>query len=110
MRLSKASNVLPKSLFLHGITLDSSRSSDLPTGGFSDIYLGRYKHRDVALKVLRVFSNMNEHSRTELTQVSDENDTLLICVHDEHVPLLIRKSPTKFYSGAMLQMNIFFLS
>lgn len=105
MRLAKTSNMLPKSLFLNGVSLN--HHFDLPSGGgFSDIHIGEYKNQTVALKVLRIFSNMSESTRNELLQASH-----LVLSRDLYIVVTIRRDyHTKLYFGVMLPMIIFFLS
>ena len=40
-------------------------------GGFADVYRGRYQRKEVALKVLRVFSDMDDFAQLQLRRVSD---------------------------------------
>ena len=70
LRLAKASDKLPASLFLDGVIPSDSSHPDLIAGGFADIHIGEYNNREVALKVIRVFSTMNERARHERKQVS----------------------------------------
>ena len=69
MQLAKFSGALPRSLFLRDTDLEAHHSIH-HAGGFSDISIGTYEKRTVvALKVLRVFTSMDEKTRKELTQV-----------------------------------------
>lgn len=56
------------SLFLAEVKLTDSNPH---AGGFSDVHAGKYKLRNVALKVLRVFGSMTEASQDALKQVGD---------------------------------------
>ena len=70
MQLAKSSGELPRSLFLNDADIDAHHSIH-HAGGFSDISIGTYEQHTVALKVLRVFTSMDEKTRKELTQVRD---------------------------------------
>lgn len=65
IRLASASNLLPKSLFVHDVRLDSATRDPVRTGGFADIYLGYHERCKVALKRLRLF----EMAKAELHPV-----------------------------------------
>ncbi|CAL1717305.1 unnamed protein product [Somion occarium] len=68
INLATACNQLPQSLFLKGVRLLTGSGDRLVAGGFSDVHRGRYNHQDVALKVLRIFSNTDEATRNDLKQ------------------------------------------
>ena len=60
---------LPKALFLAGVQLDVENDIANSGGGYSDIYMGRYRTQRVAVKRLRVFSSMEESKREEVKRV-----------------------------------------
>lgn len=71
IQLARQSERLPSSLFLQGVRLETGPGfSNFMCGGFADVYRGRYQRKDVALKVLRAFSNTNQVTQLLLRRVS----------------------------------------
>lgn len=64
IRLARASDKLPHSLFVTGVICDSR--SPVCTGGFADVYVGQYKGKKVALKRLRFFSLSTKEEQESL--------------------------------------------
>lgn len=63
--------ILPEELVIHGVVLLKDRA--VKSGGFADIYHGRYATGDgeeveVALKVLRIFQDQSDDGRRVLLQ------------------------------------------
>jgi hypothetical protein len=58
--LSTNTHVLPTSLFVHGVDIGSVRDPS-HGGGFADIYRGRYKGIEVAVKKLRFSEEQRAH-------------------------------------------------
>jgi hypothetical protein len=78
-RLSVASGALPASLFVHGVDIGPVRDP-VQTGGFADIYRGKYQGKFVAVKRPRIF----EANRAIVHQVISLYllDLLLARAHD----------------------------
>jgi len=64
VKLSLKYNVLPASLFLHGVKFSGEECHS--SGSFADIYLGELDGSQVALKRLRMFQMVDESRRTQL--------------------------------------------
>jgi hypothetical protein len=60
-KIARATGVLPASFVLKGVT----KTSEHPVlgGGFAHIYTGKYAGKDVALKVLRVFTEQQNQKK-----------------------------------------------
>ena len=52
IRLSKASGCVPECLVLKGIQVDGD---PVARGGFGDVYKGRFRNQEIALKVLNFY-------------------------------------------------------
>ena len=64
IKLSKASGLVPKCLVLEGIEVDDK---PIASGGFGDVYKGRYRGQEMALKVLKVYQKSDIQKRLKVT-------------------------------------------
>ncbi|KAJ7266623.1 kinase-like domain-containing protein [Mycena rebaudengoi] len=76
--LCASAEVFPPSLFLQLDSVDTNRQ--IGQGGFADIFLGRYKGQDVALKRLRVY----RQEPNEILQFQNLLQEVLTWVHLKH--------------------------
>ncbi|KAJ7114239.1 kinase-like domain-containing protein [Mycena epipterygia] len=81
--LCTATKDFPPTLFLELDSVDTNQQ--IGQGGFSDIFLGRYKGQDIALKRLRVFQpEPNEMSKISKSLLQE----VLTWVHLKHIYVL----------------------
>ena len=74
IELARRSERLPASRFLRDVRLENADNDGylrFRAGGFADVYRGRYQRKEVALKVLRVFSDMDDSAQLQLRRVGD---------------------------------------
>ena len=64
IKLSKASGLVPECLVLKGIELDSE---PIAGGGFGDVYKGRSRGQEMALKFLKVYQNSDIQKLIKVT-------------------------------------------
>lgn len=69
VKLSANTNSLPTSLFVHGVDIGKTRDPT-NTGGFADIYRGRYEGFEVAVKKLRFFDEQRDTIHKVLSTMS----------------------------------------
>ena len=64
IKLSKASGLVPECLILKGIELDSK---PIAGGGYGDVYKGRSRGQEMALKALRVYQKSDIQKLLKVT-------------------------------------------
>ena len=69
IKLSKASGLVPECLVLNGFEVDGD---PIARGGFGDVYKGRSRGQEMALKVLRVYQKSDIQKLLKVT-VSPES-------------------------------------
>ena len=62
--LSKASGLVPECLILKGIEVEED---PVAGGGFGDVYKGRFRTQDIALKVLKVYQKSDVQKLLRVT-------------------------------------------
>ena len=66
IKLSKASGLVPEYLVLNGFEVRVD-GDPIASGGFGDVYKGRYRGQEMALKVLKVYQKSDIQKRLKVT-------------------------------------------
>lgn len=67
LKMALNHEIFPTTLIIRGV--QCSDNTERLSGGFADIYTGTYRGEKVALKVLRIYSNMPESKKQKLRKV-----------------------------------------
>jgi hypothetical protein len=79
VKLAANSNILPTSLFVHGVDIGSIRDP-IYGGGFADIYQGRFEGIDVAVKKLRL------NDGTDRAKIHSVSASYVIAINTPQLP------------------------
>ncbi|KAH8092669.1 kinase-like domain-containing protein, partial [Cristinia sonorae] len=83
MKLSLKYDILPASLFIHGVKYSGGECHS--SGSFADIYVGDLNGRTVALKRLRMFQMIDESKSTQLKRAFHHESLIWRGLDHEHV-------------------------